>query len=128
MPKSRFSIKKVLNILRQKSEGMSVKEICLQLKISRATYYGWLRTFAFRQMEKENKQLRKDVKKLRPKDKKQLVLLTHSEINSEPKDPEKELLDEVVNIIDSILQDEEKIANLISQINNNEKSQQSGIK
>jgi putative transposase len=68
MKKSRFSEEQIAYALRQAEAGIKVPEICRQLGISQATFYGWKSKFGgmgiselrrLRQLEQENAHLKK---------------------------------------------------------------------
>lgn len=68
MKKSRFSEEQIAYALRQAEAGIKVAEICRQLGISQATFYGWKNKFGgmgiselrrLRQLEQENAHLKK---------------------------------------------------------------------
>ncbi len=41
MKKSRFSEQKIVSILKQAEDGMSVQDLCREHGISNATFYNW---------------------------------------------------------------------------------------
>ena len=68
MKTSRFSEQQISYALRQSEAGTKVQDICRQLGISQATFYGWKNKFGgmgvnelrrLRQLEQENAHLKK---------------------------------------------------------------------
>ena len=75
MKKSKFTEAQIIFAIKQSETGVSVGEVCRKMGISEATFYNWKKKFGglgvselrkLRQLEEENRQLKKLVADLNP--------------------------------------------------------------
>ncbi len=68
MKKSRFSEQKIVSILKQAEDGMSVQDLCREHGISNATFYNWRSKYGgmsvsmlkrMKELEEENSRLKR---------------------------------------------------------------------
>jgi putative transposase len=111
----KFTRRKSLVLFKLKESGISVTELCKKQKISRATFYNWMKALRLETLEKENKALKKELLRLRPRKK---TSATRLELKVNSGSNEHELLEMVSTIIaDLILSDNySSIENFLKEI------------